>query len=101
MARFARSPRLVAGSVALAALAACSHSSSQPDLTQDPAVVEQGKQIFRFDTFGDETFWTDTLHMNQVFGSAVDPTTALSVGLKVDSDALPPTVVQGIQNGTV
>ena len=41
----------------------------------------------RNDTFGDETFWTDTLHMDQVVSTAVDPTTALSVGLKVDSEA--------------
>jgi mono/diheme cytochrome c family protein len=61
----------------------------------------QGQQIFRFDTFGDETFWTDTLHMNEVVASAVDPTTALSVGLKVDSEALPAEVVQGIQNGSI
>ncbi len=101
MARPARISCLVAGSVALAALAACSHSSSQPDLTQDPAVVEKGKQIFRFDTFGDETFWTDTLHMHEVVRSAVDPATALSVGLKVDADALPPAVVQGIRNGSI
>lgn len=101
MARLVRIARIAAGIAALAALASCSSSSSSPDLTQDPAVVEQGKQIFRFETFGDETFWTDTLHMNQVVGSAVDPTTALSVGLKVDADALPPAVVQGIQNGTI
>ena len=101
MARLVHIARFVAGIAALAALASCSSSSSPPDLTQDPAVVEQGKQIFRFETFGDETFWTDTLHMNQVVGSAVDPTTALSVGLKVDSDALPPAVVQGIQSGSI
>ena len=33
--------------------------------------------------------------------STVDPTTALTVGLKVDSEALPPAVVTGIQNGTI
>ena len=32
----------------------------------NPALVEQGKTIFRFDTFGDETFWTDTLRMHEV-----------------------------------
>ena len=37
--------------------------------------------------FGDETFWTDTLHLNLVIMSAVDPTTALAVGLKVDEYA--------------
>ncbi len=49
-----------------------------------------GQQVFRFDTFGDERFWTDTLRMHEVIAKAVDPTTALSVGLKVDSEALPP-----------
>jgi mono/diheme cytochrome c family protein len=66
-----------------------------------PATVENGREIFRFDTFGDEQFWTDTLHLEQVVQKAVDPTTALSVGLKVDMDALPPAVVQGIQQGQV
>jgi len=39
--------------------------------------------------------------MHEVIRSAVDPTTALSVGLKVDSEVLPAAVVQGIQNGSV
>lgn len=69
--------------------------------TTDLAFLEQGKQIFRFDTFGDETQWSDALRMHEVIGAAVDPTTALSVGLKVDSEALPPAVVQGIVNGTI
>ncbi|MFI4970532.1 MAG: Ig-like domain-containing protein [Lysobacterales bacterium] len=69
--------------------------------TPDLAFLEQGKQIFRFDTFGDETQWTDGLHMNAVIGAAVDPTTALSVGLKVDSEALPAAVVQGIVDGSI
>ena len=55
----------------------------------DPTLVAQGKDIFRFDTYGDETFWTDTLRMHEVIQAAVDPTTALAVGLKVDADALP------------
>ena len=47
-----------------------------------------GKSIFRFDPFGDEQLWTDTLQMQNVINN-VSPRTALSVGLKVDSDALP------------
>jgi mono/diheme cytochrome c family protein len=66
-----------------------------------PELIANGKSIFRFDTFGDETFWTDTLHMNEVIQGAVDPTTALSVGLKVDTDSLPAAVVQGIQSGSI
>ena len=67
----------------------------------DPALVAEGQQIFRFDTFGDETQWTDALRMHEVIRTAVDPVTALSVGLKVDSEALPPAVVQGIQDGSI
>lgn len=67
----------------------------------DPQLVAEGKDIFRFDTFGDETFWTDVLQMNQVIETAVSPNTALAVGLKVDAQALPPEVVTAIQNGEV
>lgn len=52
--------------------------------------VSEGKQIFRFDTFGDEQLWTDKLGLHKVIEEKVDPTTALKVGLKVDSEALPP-----------
>ena len=51
--------------------------------------IANERQIFRFETFGDEQFWTDTLDLNDVIEKAVDPTTALKVGLKVDADALP------------
>jgi mono/diheme cytochrome c family protein len=85
------------GTVAL--VVACNQTAG---LSQDdPALIASGKDIFRFDTFGDETFWTDTLRMHEVIRSAVDPTTALSVGLKVDTDSLPPAVVAGIQNGSI
>jgi mono/diheme cytochrome c family protein len=56
---------------------------------QDTPGPASGKDVFRFDTFGNETFWTDTLRLHEAISSAVDPTTALSVGLKVDADALP------------
>jgi len=46
------------------------------------------KATFRFDTFGDEALWTDVLRWNEVI-TTIDPVTALSVGLKVDSEALP------------
>ena len=67
----------------------------------DPAVAAEGQQIFRYDTFGDETQWSDTLRMHEVIAAAVDPTTALTVGLKVDAEALPAAVVAGIQDGSI
>ncbi|MBN9350991.1 MAG: hypothetical protein J0H55_09925 [Chitinophagaceae bacterium] len=67
----------------------------------DPQLVQQGKQVFRYWTFGDETFWTDKLQMNKVIESAVSPKTALSVGLKVDAAALPASVITAIEKGQV
>lgn len=67
----------------------------------NPALIDQGKAIFRFDTYNDETFWTDTLLMHEVIRTSVSPTTALSVGLKVDVDALPSAIKAALQNGTI
>jgi hypothetical protein len=39
--------------------------------------------------------------MHEVISTSISPATALSVGLKVDSEALPAAVVAGIQNGSV
>ncbi len=84
-----------------ATVAACGGGSDDDAAARQAALVKQGKQIFRFDTFGDESQWTDTLRMHEVIRAAVDPVTALSVGLKVDAEALPAAVVAGIQNGSV
>ena len=73
------------------------------------SLIAQGKEIFRFDNFGDTAFWSGLLHIDKAilgsnlggFGSGVSPTTALAVGLKVDVDALPPEVIQGIKSGSV
>jgi len=87
------------GSVCLAIFAAACDSGGPT--RPSPQVLAEGKATFRFDTYGDEKFWTDTLHMNTVIQNAVDPATALSVGLKVDADTLPPAVLQAIEAGQV
>jgi mono/diheme cytochrome c family protein len=66
-----------------------------------PQNLAAGQQIFRFDTFGDEQFWTDTARMHEVIQKSVSPATALSVGLKVDADAIPPAVAAAIKAGKV
>jgi hypothetical protein len=58
-----------------------------------------GQQIFRFDTFGDEQLWTDVLQMQKAIAT-VSPATALSVGLKVDAEALPSSVIDAITSGS-
>src|SRR5262245_40548515 len=76
---------------------------------QGVAKIAQGRQIFRFDTFGDQAWWGDTLRLHQAIagsgnggvGSGVSPKTALAVGLKVDSDALPAALKAQIAAGRV
>ena len=84
--------RIVALMLAASALSISACNDDGPG-GPSAADVAAGKDIFRFETYGDEKFWTDTLHMNTVVQSAVDPVTALSVGLKVDADTLPPEVL--------
>lgn len=64
------------------------------------AMINQGRQTFRFDTFGDESFWGGQLNLHQTINH-LTPRQALQLGLKVDSDALPPAVIQAIKKGTV
>jgi mono/diheme cytochrome c family protein len=87
---------------ALGLVVACGGDDDDDDAAaRHAALVAEGQQVFRFDTFGDEAKWTDTLRMHEVIRTAVDPTTALAVGLKVDAEALPAAVVAGIQNGSI
>jgi hypothetical protein len=73
------------------------------------AMIEEGRNIFRFDTFGDEEFWGDTLELHQAIqgeafggvGPGVSPRTALDVGLKVDADALPRKLRGRLERGDV
>jgi len=80
---------------------ASDEAAASPSPTATDAAIETGRQIFRFDTFGDETQWTDALRMHEVIRKSVDPKTALSVGLKVDAEALPAAIVNGIQDGSI
>ena len=100
--------RLVRWSAVVALLASGSVVSCDRDAPTepqpeplDPALVAAGKEIFRFDTFGDEKYWTDTLRMHEVIQSAVTPMAALSVGLKVDADVLPQSLKDALAAGQV
>jgi hypothetical protein len=84
------------------ALTAVAHASVPGDPTLQSAIqmVTDGRQTFRYDTFGDEAFWGDTLKLHEAI-KTVSPKVALSVGLKVDLDALPKSVVEALKNGKV
>jgi hypothetical protein len=85
------------------------HSATPSATAQAARLAAQGRQIFRFDTFGDQAFWGDTLGLHKAIegaklggvGPGVSPRTALAVGLKVDSDALPASLKQAIAQGKV
>ena len=82
---------LAAGAAAL--VVAKPHDARPHDL--------DGQEIFRFDTFGDEQKWTDQLRMHEVIEAALDPLTALELGLKVDADALPDALIADVLAGNV
>ncbi len=73
------------------------------------AMLDEGKKTFRYDTFGSEVFWGDALQLhkavagekNSGVGPGVSPKTALSVGLKVDADALPAALKKQLAAGKV
>ena len=73
------------------------------------ALVRQGRQIFRYDDFGDDAFWSGALQLDKAVagkanggvGPGVSPKTALSVGLKVDANALPQKVLAALKAGKV
>jgi len=77
--------------------------------TNAKRLIADGRQIFRFDTFGDEDFWGGTLQLHKAIegakfggvGPGVSPATAAAVGLKIDVDALPPSIVSAIKAGQV
>lgn len=72
-------------------------------------MMAEGRQIFRNDTFGDEAFWGDQLQLHKAIegtqfggvGAGVSPKTALAVGLKVDAEALPNSLVKDLKKGRV
>jgi hypothetical protein len=89
-------------------------SAAQTPQQQQPtadaaALVAEGQRTFRFDTFGDQAFWGDTLQLHKAIeggklggvGPGLSPQAALALGLKVDVDALPDAVKQALQQGTV
>lgn len=99
-----RRPLIVACGLALAlggAVWATNHPRHAPRQSSCGPQIDEGRDIFRYDTFGDERQWTDTLRMHEVIQKSLDPLTALSLGLKVDVDALPDTILEAILTGQV
>jgi hypothetical protein len=93
-----------------------SDAQSKPAVAMDPAVatnarqmLNEGRRVFRYETFGDEAYWGETLKLHRAIageklggvGPGVSPKTALSVGLKVDVDSVPAPVAAALKAGKV
>jgi hypothetical protein len=115
----------IVGALVVVCLAACSSEEKPTPMmapsdgtkqvkvsAYDPLIIDHarkmisdGRETFRNDTFGDEAFWGDTLGLHQAIdgtkGAGVSPKTALAVGLKVDSEALPDDLVAKIKKNEV
>lgn len=85
-------------------------SAPEQAVNSGDTLVQQGQQIFRYDTFGDEAFWGGQLRLHQAVegskftggvGPGLSPAQALGVGLKVDVDALPTTVQDALKAGKI
>lgn len=62
--------------------------------------IDQGRQTFRFETFGDETFWGTTIKLHQAVAT-LSPKKVLALGLKVDADALPKKLRNQLKHGAL
>src|SRR2546425_4638099 len=112
--RVPRLPRPPLAFLLAASMSACSSSNNGApavDAVKSSAstVIDEGRQTFRFETFGDEAFWGDTLKLHQAIegsahggvGNGVSPATALAGGLKVDADVLPPSLINDLKANRV
>jgi hypothetical protein len=97
------------GSIIAFAAAPSRQSVDAENLRHAQGQIEEGKKIFRYETFGSEAFWGDALQLHKAIageknggvGPGVSPKTALSVGLKVDADALPSSLKKQLAAGKV
>ena len=89
--------------------AAALSSADAATLRHAAQQLTRGRKVFRHDTFGDEAFWGGKLRLHEAIagdanggvGPGVSPTTALAVGLKVDRDALPASLIRQLRRGEV
>src|SRR5919201_3861392 len=112
-----------------AVLIASSCARVTRDVTTDPAVkaqqgrdsfgdeskanadrmYDEGKRVFRDDTFGSEAFWGDTLRLHLAVlgekqggvGPGLSPKDALKMGLKVDQGRMPKAALEMVKKASM
>lgn len=83
--------------------------NEDPIMDNANKMLAEGKQTFRFETFGDEAYWSTALQLDKAIageknggvGAGLSPKAALAAGLKVDMDVIPADVAAGIKAGKV
>ncbi len=110
---WAGQPRRVWLTIVIAALSGCAGRASRPgnggaagsDGPTNPGTAvprkdgdaSLGRDVFRFETFGDERFWTDAVRLPAgMMAAKVTPLKALQLGVSVDMDALDPAMAKAI-----
>ena len=103
---------MLAGALLLNVSAVSKPTAGRPapaNSISEQRLFSQGRDVFRYDTFGDQGFWGDSLQLHKAIegsklggvGPGLSPRNALAAGLKVDAAALPAAVVQAIKKGKV
>jgi hypothetical protein len=111
--------------VAIGLVFACRHLKPEESAPRNPAVkkipgrpdieanadrmVDEGRKVFRHDTFGSQDYWGGKLRLHEAIsgaerhgvGPGLTPHQALDLGLKVDSDAVPKVLMQVLKGGSV
>src|SRR3954452_11218936 len=80
-----------------------------PTVARAGRLIAQGRNVFRYDTFGDQAVWGGVLGLHKAIegaklggvGPGVSPKTALALGLKVDATRIPVKVAKAIKAGRV
>jgi hypothetical protein len=101
---------MVAGALLFNVSAVSKPTPPRPGVSaSDQQLFRQGQRTFRFDTFGDEKFWSGALQLDKAIagaknggvGPGLSPKAALAAGLKVDATAIPKAVATAIKQGKV
>jgi hypothetical protein len=89
--------------------AAQTAASADPTQARATRLVTAGRNVFRYDTFGDQAVWGGVLGLHKAIegsrfggvGSGISPKQALALGLKVDATKIPQKVAAAIKAGKV